>query len=79
MVVLESRSSIDAFQHLLGSAKTQTGLPGEHVQLLNADHRHICKFEDPSDPNYTTLRNAFVAVIDNIDQNGKPLVSAYHR
>lgn len=44
------------------------GLPNENVHLLNADHRHVCKFEDPSDDNYRTLRNAFVSTIDTIDQ-----------
>jgi hypothetical protein len=42
------------------------GLTGERIQLLNADHRHVCKFEDPSDNNYRTLRNAFVSTIDSI-------------
>lgn len=42
-------------------------LPGERVQLSNADHRNICKFEDPSDSNYCTLRNAFVSTIDCIE------------
>ena len=41
-------------------------LPGERVQLLNADHRHVCKFDDPSDSNYCTLRNAFISTIDSI-------------
>ena len=41
-------------------------LPGERVQLLNADHRHVCKFEDPSDSNYCTLRNAFISTINSI-------------
>lgn len=44
------------------------GLPGERVQLLNADHRHVCKFEDPSDNNYCTIRNAFVSTIDSIEK-----------
>lgn len=43
------------------------GLPGERVQLLNADHRHVCKFDDPSDSNYCTLRNAFGAAISSIE------------
>lgn len=41
-------------------------LPGERVQLSNADHRHVCKFDDPSDSNYCTLRNAFISTIDSI-------------
>ncbi|KAL9133197.1 MAG: hypothetical protein Q9175_005628 [Cornicularia normoerica] len=43
------------------------GLPGERVQLLNADHRHVCKFDDPADANYCTLRNAFVSTINTIE------------
>ena len=42
-------------------------LPGERVQLLNADHRNVCKFDNPSDSNYGTLRNSFVATIDCIE------------
>ncbi|KAL8912458.1 MAG: hypothetical protein Q9171_002551 [Xanthocarpia ochracea] len=45
------------------------GLPGERVQLLNADHRHVCKFKDPLDSNYITLRNAFVSTIDHIERD----------
>ena len=41
-------------------------LPGERVQLSNADHRNVCKFDDPSDSNYCTLRNAFTSTIDSI-------------
>ncbi|KAI9760342.1 MAG: hypothetical protein M4579_001746 [Chaenotheca gracillima] len=44
------------------------GLPGERVQLLNADHRHVCKFDDPSDNNYCTIRNAFISTIDSIEK-----------
>jgi WD40 repeat protein len=43
------------------------GLPGERIQLLNADHRHVCKFEDPSDPNYISLRNAFASTVTSIE------------
>jgi WD40 repeat protein len=42
-------------------------LPGERIQLLNADHRHVCKFNDPSDSNYCTLRNAFASAISMIE------------
>ena len=44
------------------------GLPHEQIQLLNADHRHVCKFADPSDSNYSTLRNAFVSTIESIER-----------
>ena len=43
------------------------GLPGERIQLMNADHRHVCKFNDPADNNYRTLRNAFAATIETIE------------
>ncbi|KAI9705570.1 MAG: hypothetical protein M1836_006326 [Candelina mexicana] len=43
------------------------GLPGERVQLLNADHRHVCKFDSRLDGNYCSLRNAFVAAIESIE------------
>ncbi|KAL8832477.1 MAG: hypothetical protein Q9191_000247 [Dirinaria sp. TL-2023a] len=44
------------------------GLPGERVQLLNADHRHVCKFDNRQDSNYGSLRNAFVASIESIEK-----------
>lgn len=44
------------------------GLPGERVQLLNADHRNVCKFGDPSDNTYCTIRNALVSTIDSIEK-----------
>ncbi|KAL8952405.1 MAG: hypothetical protein Q9222_001682 [Ikaeria aurantiellina] len=44
------------------------GLPQEHVHLLNADHRHVCKFKDNSENNYITLRNAFASTIDQIEK-----------
>lgn len=42
-------------------------LPGERIQLLNADHRNVCKFDDPTDNNYRTLRNAFASTIESIE------------
>ena len=44
------------------------GLPGERIQLLNADHRNVCKFDDPADNNYRTLRNAFASTIESIEK-----------
>ena len=44
------------------------GLPGEEVQLLNADHSNVCKFEKPSDNNYCTIRNAFITTITSIEK-----------
>lgn len=42
------------------------GYPHERTALLNADHRGMCKFNLPSDPNYKTLRNAFSTTVDAI-------------
>lgn len=44
------------------------GLPGEEIQLLNADHLNVCKFENPSDNNYCTVRNAFITTITSIEK-----------
>jgi len=42
------------------------GYPGEHSAALIADHRHVCKFETPSDPNYITIRDALQTINDSI-------------
>lgn len=46
------------------------GYPQERTALLNADHRGMCKFDRPSDPNYKTLRNAFSTTVDAIVSEG---------
>lgn len=38
------------------------GYPKERVCLLNGDHRSICKFSSPSDPNYISLTEAFASM-----------------
>ena len=48
------------------------GLPGERVQLMNADHRNICKFDTRQDSNYCSLRNAFLASIESIERTWLP-------
>ena len=58
-LVLTSALIVDESSGTLGYAK-------EHISPLNADHRGICKFDLPSDPNYKTLRNAFITTIDGI-------------
>lgn len=47
------------------------GLPGEHVQYIEADHRHICKFSTPTSPNYAILQRAFIKTIDVIKEHGQ--------
>lgn len=46
------------------------GYSHERIALLNADHRGVCKFDRPSDPNYKTLRNAFSTTIETITAEG---------
>ncbi|OIW26368.1 hypothetical protein CONLIGDRAFT_470157 [Coniochaeta ligniaria NRRL 30616] len=42
------------------------GLPGEHVQYIEADHRHICKFDSQTNPNYLTLQRCFLTTIEKL-------------
>ncbi|KAF7558714.1 hypothetical protein G7046_g5442 [Stylonectria norvegica] len=42
------------------------GFKNETAQPLNADHRTICKFNDPSDPNYQTLRNSLAKAVEHM-------------
>jgi hypothetical protein len=38
----------------------------ERQQLINANHRDICKFDSPDDPNYVAIRNALSGAIQDI-------------
>ena len=40
------------------------GYKTEHVQLLNTDHRHMCKFDSPTDSNFVTVRNSLVTAME---------------
>ncbi|SPN96677.1 uncharacterized protein DNG_00198 [Cephalotrichum gorgonifer] len=42
------------------------GYPGEEIAALAADHRQLCKFRSPDDPNYKTIRNAMLTAVDAI-------------
>ncbi|KAH6678875.1 NACHT and WD domain-containing protein, partial [Plectosphaerella plurivora] len=42
------------------------GYPHEEIAAMNADHRHVCKFESPADSNYRLLRNSLHTAVDNI-------------
>ncbi|KAH6849741.1 hypothetical protein B0I37DRAFT_369747 [Chaetomium sp. MPI-CAGE-AT-0009] len=46
------------------------GLPGEHIQYVEADHRHLCKFESPISPNYMLLQRAFLTTIEELEADG---------
>ena len=38
---------------------------------MNADHRSICKFETPADPNYIIIRNALASTVQTISNLGR--------
>ncbi|KAH6649470.1 hypothetical protein F5144DRAFT_588178 [Chaetomium tenue] len=42
------------------------GYPKEEITGMEADHRQVCKFESPADPNYKLLRNALATAVDLI-------------
>lgn len=42
------------------------GYPNEEIIAMNADHRQLCKFDTPTDPNYRILRNALHTVADTL-------------
>jgi hypothetical protein len=42
------------------------GYPHERNAVLDADHRHVCKYDSPSDPNYIAVRDALQSITDNI-------------
>jgi len=53
---------------IVDKASATLDYPNEKSALINATHRSICKFETPSDPNFTIVRNALLACIDDITQ-----------
>jgi hypothetical protein len=42
------------------------GYHNEEIAAMDADHRQVCKFDTPADPNYKMLRNALLTAIDMI-------------
>lgn len=47
------------------------GYPNEHSAMLHADHRHVCKFETPSDSNYIAVRDALQTIVGSISKRRK--------
>lgn len=39
---------------------SQLGLPNEHPETLDADHKTMCKFKDLDDPNYRKVGGELV-------------------
>jgi WD40 repeat protein len=49
------------------------GYANERNELLNANHRDVCRYADPTDPNYSTIRNALASTIARFrDLNSSP-------
>ncbi|KAL2197117.1 hypothetical protein P885DRAFT_36369 [Corynascus similis CBS 632.67] len=44
------------------------GLPGEHTQYLQANHRRLVKFDSVEDPNYNILLRCFNTTIEEIEK-----------
>lgn len=47
------------------------GYRGEKQIPMNADHRSICKFETPTDPNYVVIRNALASIVQTTSNLGR--------
>lgn len=52
-------------------ANLGSGLPGEHTQYLQANHRRLVKFDSVDDPNYNILLRCFNTTIEEIEKNCK--------
>ena len=55
---------------IVDKSSATLGYPNEQSFLSNADHRGICKFDQQTDPNYQTIRKAFITTIDLILSEG---------
>ena len=44
-------------------------LPGEHIQYLEADHRHVCKFDSPAHPNYQIVQRCLLRAVEDIEKD----------
>ena len=59
-----------SYEQSNGVAIEGLGFRRERVQYLNANHRDICKFDSPDDPNYVTLKNAIISATQDILKAG---------
>lgn len=51
------------------SAVLGPGFRKEVARYLNANHREICKFDGPEDPNYLTLKNSLTFIVQELLQD----------
>lgn len=50
---------------------TGLGSRRERVTYLNANHGNMCKFRDPSDPNYLSVKNTLGSVVQDLLEDGE--------
>ena len=63
--------SMGVFSKLIVDPDSATlGYREEKQMPVNADHRSICKFQTPIDPNYVILRNALASTVNSISKLG---------
>ncbi|KAH8678438.1 hypothetical protein BX600DRAFT_493699 [Xylariales sp. PMI_506] len=63
---LKTRVSATSSVMIVERDSAVLGYPGENFQLLNANHRDVCKYDSPEDPNYVTLRNSLARAIEEL-------------
>ncbi|KAI1295904.1 hypothetical protein F5Y03DRAFT_399068 [Xylaria venustula] len=63
---LKTRTSVASSVLIVERDSAVLGYKGEKAQPLNADHRNICKFESPTDPNYITIRNSLSKAVEDL-------------
>ncbi|KAK0661187.1 hypothetical protein QBC41DRAFT_236104 [Cercophora samala] len=55
-----------AERFIVTKASAVMQLPNERVAPIQADHRGVCKYNSPSDPNYIIVRDSIVESLDRI-------------
>jgi len=70
MIVEKESAVMGTFHHfkISNGANLSTGLPGEHTQYLQANHRRLVKFDSVEDPNYNILLRCFNTTIEEIEK-----------
>ncbi|KAI0432790.1 hypothetical protein F5Y09DRAFT_339347 [Xylaria sp. FL1042] len=63
---LKTRTSATSSILIVERDSAVLGYKGEKAQPLNADHRSICKFDSPRDPNYITIRNSLSKAVEDL-------------
>ncbi|KAI0802933.1 hypothetical protein GGR55DRAFT_663555 [Xylaria sp. FL0064] len=63
---LKTRTSATSSVLIVDRDSAVLGYKGEKAQPLNADHRSICKFDSPKDPNYITIRNSLSKAVEDL-------------